>query len=63
MYKYKYLNEVTYLGKENSYLYAIQYNSAAIHTLSMHQLLNGWLPELPTILDSLLLVSQYLKHS
>ena len=33
------------------------------YSYSIHQLLNGWLPELPAILDSFLLVSQYLKHS
>ena len=52
-----------YLGKENIYLYATRYNSTAIHTLSMRQLLNGWLPELPAILNCFLLVSQYHKHS
>ena len=44
--------EVLYLGKENRCLHAIHHNSIAIHSPSMHQLLNGYLAELPAILDS-----------
>ena len=44
--------EVLYLGKENRCLHAIHHHSVAIHNLSIHKLLNGWLAELPTIFDS-----------
>ena len=41
-----------YLRKENRYLHAICHDSIAIHSLSIHKLLNENLAELPTILDS-----------
>ena len=41
--------------KENRCLHGIHYPSIAIHSVSIHQLLNGWLAEFPAILDSYLL--------
>ena len=50
--KYKFsLFEALYLRKENRCLHAILHNSIAIHSPSIHQLLNGQLDELPIILD------------
>ena len=40
-----------YLEKENRCLHEIHHNSIAIHSLSIHKLLNGYLAELPAILD------------
>ena len=43
--------KILYLRKENRCLHVIHHDSIAIHSLSTHQLSNGYLAELPTILD------------
>ena len=59
MYNYKYLEipiwstAVLYLRRENRFLHAICHDyNIAIHSLSMHQLLNGKLAEFLEFLDS-----------
>ena len=56
------LFEVLYLSKENRYLLAINHNSIAIHSLSLHQLLNGQLAELPTVFGSFFYWHNYYNH-
>ena len=50
-----------YLGKENRCSHAICHGSVAIHSRSIHKLLNEYLTELPAILDSFLLATPTLQ--